>query len=178
MALMDRLVKMILIDNPSLVLRTTIHNKDVYFEDLAPGGLKVSASKLLEKGETVLEKLLDRVTVLKDRPSKIHLFAYHLKMLQLFQHLIHGRNQYALEVLMSDATRFGVDFSQLLAQAQATNLPYRLRAACCDVLRCLYIDRDPYTQVRHMPRIDHTHTQKPRPKHPGSPYAPHRTHTQ
>lgn len=48
---------------------------------------------------------------------------------------------------MSDATRFGVDFSQLLAQAQSPQLPNRLRAVCCDVLRCLYIDRDPYMQI-------------------------------
>ena len=70
-------------------------------------------------------------------------FMYYLTMLRLFCSCSQGRNRDCIDKLVTHGTAYAIDYLDLLGAMSSPAMPNYYREKCCQLMRALYIDREP-----------------------------------
>ena len=84
--------------------------------------------------------------------QNVKLYEFFLAQLRAFKNMCTGRNRAVIDALMQVAPRYAITYPDLLDAVRSKLLPMDLRSTCADLVRVLYIDREPcspFTPVAH-----------------------------
>jgi hypothetical protein len=73
----------------------------------------------------------------------VKLYEFYLAQLHAFHNMCIGRNRPALDALIEVSTLYAITYRDLLDAVRSELLPMELRSICADLIRVLYIDREP-----------------------------------
>ena len=77
---------------------------------------------------------------------------YQLRMLELLSVLAQGRNADAIKEIESLGEEKGLSYAKLLVLMHTKSVPFSLRSLACQLLRVVYVDREPHQKIGQPPK--------------------------
>jgi len=153
----NRWVKLLFDEAPQLLWSVKLVNGNVILSDPEGKHEPISITDLHAKMDEIQLMTpasdLDDVALTGDA-QRGSLYRYHIKIMQLINSVVLGRNGYALSSIETLAQDKGLDLDSLVTFISMSTVPFSFRTRCCRLIRAMYVDRDPF---HHLSAMIHTH---------------------